>query len=194
MGKRMMSFADISSNIRLCDSSRTRSTTRPHSRFSDVLGCNQNPELCPQNREYIMAGGDRSKCLTWWCLLSCQTSRDVRNCLRWYAEDNTDSNVDVYPHEVKMDKQRKDYSDASSEEQFISDSREFLDVATRDGPEQKPSGLRYLLRHKKSEINVKKRYRLGLYDCISSYCGSLHGEDRKSCIINYCHRSSTLKM
>lgn len=36
-----------------------------------------------------------------------------------------------------------------------------------------------------------KRYRLGLYDCISSYCSSLQGEDRKSCIVYYCHRSST---
>lgn len=41
---------------------------------------------------------------------------------------------------------------------------------------------------------MQKRYRLGLYDCISSYCGELEGEDRKSCIINYCHRSSTLKV
>ena len=41
---------------------------------------------------------------------------------------------------------------------------------------------------------MQKRYRLGLYDCISSYCGDLEGEDRKSCIINYCHRSSTLRV
>lgn len=39
---------------------------------------------------------------------------------------------------------------------------------------------------------LKKRYRLGLYDCISSYCGELHGTDRKLCIVNYCHRSSSL--
>ena len=41
---------------------------------------------------------------------------------------------------------------------------------------------------------AEKRYRLGLYDCISSYCGQLSGTDRKSCIINYCHRSTTIKM
>ena len=35
-----------------------------------------------------------------------------------------------------------------------------------------------------------KRYRLGLYDCIASYCGSAVGALRKSCIINYCHRST----
>jgi hypothetical protein len=35
-----------------------------------------------------------------------------------------------------------------------------------------------------------KRYRLGLYDCISSYCGESVAEKRKSCIINYCHRST----
>ena len=33
-----------------------------------------------------------------------------------------------------------------------------------------------------------KRYRLGLYDCISSYCGEKTGPERESCIINYCHR------
>ena len=48
--------------------------------------------------------------------------------------------------------------------------------------------------YKRSEMGIKKRYRLGLYDCISSYCGQLSGEDRKSCIINYCHRSTTIKM
>ncbi|ELT95883.1 hypothetical protein CAPTEDRAFT_202923 [Capitella teleta] len=36
-----------------------------------------------------------------------------------------------------------------------------------------------------------KRYRLGLYDCISSYCSALNGDDRKSCIVHYCHRSAT---
>ena len=39
-----------------------------------------------------------------------------------------------------------------------------------------------------------KRYRLGLYDCITSYCGKLEGPDRQGCIVNSCHRSSTLKM
>ena len=50
-------------------------------------------------------------------------------------------------------------------------------------------------RHRPSReyLKAEKRYRLGLYDCISSYCGELHGESRKSCIINYCHRSSTLQ-
>ena len=43
-------------------------------------------------------------------------------------------------------------------------------------------------------MSIAKRYRLGLYDCISSYCGQLSGADRKSCIINYCHRSTTIKM
>ena len=43
-------------------------------------------------------------------------------------------------------------------------------------------------------MSMIKRYRLGLYDCISSYCGQLSGADRKSCIINYCHRSTTIKM
>lgn len=46
----------------------------------------------------------------------------------------------------------------------------------------------------KDYAEIQKRYRLGLYDCISSYCGELEGEPRKSCIVNYCHRSSTLKM
>ncbi len=41
---------------------------------------------------------------------------------------------------------------------------------------------------------MEKRYRLGLYDCISSYCSELSGADRKSCIINYCHRSTTFKV
>ena len=35
---------------------------------------------------------------------------------------------------------------------------------------------------------VSKRYRLGLYDCISSYCGDSEGEKRLSCISFYCHR------
>ena len=35
---------------------------------------------------------------------------------------------------------------------------------------------------------VMKRYRLGLYDCISSYCGETEGEKRLSCISFYCHR------
>ena len=37
--------------------------------------------------------------------------------------------------------------------------------------------------------NRNKRYRLGLYDCISSYCNKLEGSERKSCIVYYCHRS-----
>ena len=45
-----------------------------------------------------------------------------------------------------------------------------------------------------NSMSIAKRYRLGLYDCISSYCGQLSGADRKSCIINYCHRSTTIKM
>ncbi len=40
---------------------------------------------------------------------------------------------------------------------------------------------------------MAKRYRLGLYDCISSYCGSLKGESRKSCIVNLCHRSAQIE-
>ena len=35
---------------------------------------------------------------------------------------------------------------------------------------------------------VIKRYRLGLYDCISSYCGETEDEKRLSCISFYCHR------
>ena len=40
---------------------------------------------------------------------------------------------------------------------------------------------------------IEKRYRLGLYDCISSYCGSLKGESRKTCIVNFCHRQSQIE-
>ena len=39
---------------------------------------------------------------------------------------------------------------------------------------------------------VIKRYRLGLYDCISSYCGETEGEKRLSCISFYCHRAWNL--
>ena len=40
---------------------------------------------------------------------------------------------------------------------------------------------------------IEKRYRLGLYDCISSYCRSLKGESRKTCIVNFCHRQSQIE-
>ncbi len=48
--------------------------------------------------------------------------------------------------------------------------------------------------YKKRYSTMEKRYRLGLYDCISSYCSELSGADRKSCIINYCHRSTTFRV
>ena len=43
----------------------------------------------------------------------------------------------------------------------------------------------------KRRSKVMKRYRLGLYDCISSYCGETEGEKRLSCISFYCHRDWT---
>ena len=48
-------------------------------------------------------------------------------------------------------------------------------------------------RVKAAGAKVEKRYRLGLYDCISSYCGSLKGESRKTCIVNFCHRQSQIE-
>ena len=48
-------------------------------------------------------------------------------------------------------------------------------------------------RVKVAGAKVAKRYRLGLYDCISSYCGSLTGESRKTCIVNFCHRQSQIE-
>ena len=39
------------------------------------------------------------------------------------------------------------------------------------------------------DLGRTKRYRLGLYDCISSYCGGAMGTDRENCIIKNCHRS-----
>ena len=36
-----------------------------------------------------------------------------------------------------------------------------------------------------------KRYRLGLYDCIASYCTGLEGNQRKYCIVYFCHAKNT---
>ncbi len=54
-----------------------------------------------------------------------------------------------------------------------------------------PMPLKYPTRNVRS--NISKRYRLGLYDCISSYCGSLSGESRKLCIVEQCHRTAQIE-
>ena len=40
------------------------------------------------------------------------------------------------------------------------------------------------------KIRRGKRYRLGLYDCISSYCGEMSGYRRGQCIVDRCHQTA----
>ena len=48
-------------------------------------------------------------------------------------------------------------------------------------------------RRQSQKGEVEKRYRLGLYDCISSYCSLLAGKPRKACVVNFCHRESQIE-
>ena len=68
------------------------------------------------------------------------------------------------------------------------------DCSRRDNTEpwrQEAGRQRNAVTQKRAEtlLSAVKRYRMSLYDCISSYCASYQGEDRKSCIVYYCHRS-----
>ena len=142
----------------------------------NALWCVNGKDTCPDDVDTVLS--DLRRCLPPDCAARCRTAVNVRNCVaRMCGSARTDAVKDM------------------ADEPLRSAETGIRNLALKGAGDVKPK--------RSDELDVyrfglgqsrNKRYRLGLYDCISSYCGNLHGEDRKSCIVNYCHRSSTLKM
>ena len=125
------------------------------------------------------------QCYSPECLERCQESEDFTGCLSTCMQPGRSRLL----HTIL----KRRVPQNNIQKMALSELYDLLsETETRDVPDRQ-NGLNRS-DHKRKEMSLKKRYRLGLYDCISSYCGQLSGADRKSCIINYCHRSTTIKM
>ncbi|CAD5124012.1 DgyrCDS12314 [Dimorphilus gyrociliatus] len=102
------------------------------------------------------------------CVLNCENSNNMAECL----------------NECKLIEENNFTRTSHVSDKFICMLKERC-LTERNGES--------CMREKCTESNMRrKRYRLGLYDCIVSYCGSKSGPMRRMCIIQKCNRETLL--
>lgn len=138
------------------------------------------------------------------CIVMCNSNGNPESCIKQclkkdvYTEDLNPSN-DLWqgvPSNLGLDDDAEEHSDGfqfSETKLPIKDENEkILTQDKRNWLKDKIMKIHGRIRdiNFSGEVHVDKRYRIGLYDCIRSYCSNRRGHSRKSCILGYCHRNT----